>query len=473
MKIGLVIEGSYPFVSGGVASWVQMIIQEFQEHEFTIFSIVPNKKTETDYRYDIPSNVKEIIVLPLNAVKENELIQTNLTAEETKALQQWFTFQTNDAHALNIISDKYKLGSLHSFFSSREFYTIVQESYMYEQSSGSFLNYFWMWRSMFTPIIEILQINFPKLDIVHSVSTGYGGLLGAAIGAKTNTPFLLTEHGIYSREREEEILQSSWIPVEYKNRWISFFHHLSRQAYEQADNIITLFERNSSYQEELGAPAHKLKVIPNGVTLSNYDNLRKAEGIANPFVISAIIRVVPIKDLKTMIYAAKILEGKQIPFLFYLLGPDSEELEYAQECRDLITQLKLEKHVIMTGMVNIKEYLQKTDVLVLTSISEGQPLAMLEGMAAGIPWVVTDVGSCKELIFGQSNDSYGQCGFVVPPVSPEQIAHYLEWYYHHPEYIKLFGDNGRNRIEAYYQLQNVVAKYRKLYEEKGAKTWPE
>ncbi|MDR4162725.1 glycosyltransferase, partial [Bacillus paranthracis] len=96
----------------------------------------------------------------------------------------------------------------------------------------------------------------------------------------------------------------------------------------------------------------------------------------------------------------------------------------------------------------------------------GQPLAMLEGMASGLPWVVTDVGSCKELIYGQDEDPYGQCGFVVPPVSPEQVATHLEWYYRHPESIQQFGNNGRNRIEAYYQLSGVVDSYRKLYLER-------
>ena len=164
-----------------------------------------------------------------------------------------------------------------------------------------------------------------------------------------------------------------------------------------------------------------------------------------------------------MIYAAKLLLEKDIPFIFYLLGPDTEEPEYAQECRDLIQQLGLKEHVIMTGRVNIKDYLKQTDILVLTSISEGQPLAMLEGMASGLPWVVTDVGSCKELIYGQDEDPYGQCGFVVPPVSPEQVATHLEWYYRHPESIQQFGNNGRNRIEAYYQLSGVVDSYRALF----------
>ncbi len=256
-----------------------------------------------------------------------------------------------------------------------------------------------------------------------------------------------------------------------KKRWVSFFHHLSHQAYEQAADVITLFGRNSAYQKELGAPAHKLKIIPNGVTLSDYKGLRKPKHNSDKLIISAIIRVVPIKDVKTMIYAAKLLLEKDIPFIFYLLGPDTEEPEYAQECRDLIQQLGLKEHVIMTGRVNIKDYLKQTDILVLTSISEGQPLAMLEGMASGLPWVVTDVGSCKELIYGQDEDPYGQCGFVVPPVSPEQVATHLEWYYRHPESIQQFGNNGRNRIEAYYQLSGVVDSYRKLYLERGAKTW--
>ncbi|MGG2094327.1 GT4 family glycosyltransferase PelF [Bacillus sp. S13(2024)] len=473
MRIGMVVEGSYPFVSGGVASWVQMIIQQFQEHEFTIFAIVPSNKTEKDYQYEIPGNVKNIIVIPLQTKESMKHIKTTLTEQEIYTLQKWFTFQSTDTSALKILGDPLKLGSLESFFKSPEFYHIVKESYIYEESSGSFLNYFWMWRAMFTPIIQILQTEFPDLDLIHSVSTGYGGLLGAAISANSNIPFLLTEHGIYSREREEEILQASWIPIEYKERWISFFHHLSRQAYTQANHIVTLFERNSSYQRELGAPVNKLKIIPNGVNTLDYANIRKKEVSLNKLIITAIIRVVPIKDIKTMIYAAKILADQNIPFIFYLLGPDSEEPEYAQECKDLITQLKLENHVKLTGKVNIKDYLKKTDILVLTSISEGQPLAMLEGMAAGIPWVVTDVGSCKELIFGQSGDDLGQCGFVVPPVSPEQVASYLQWYYHHPDKIQQFGDIGQKRIQEYYQLTDVIESYRKLYVEGEQTKWQE
>ncbi|MGP7819544.1 GT4 family glycosyltransferase PelF [Niallia sp. 01092] len=466
MRIGLVVEGSYPFVSGGVASWVQMILQEFEEHDFTIFAIVPFEKSINSYQYKIPTNVKEVIQIPLQSNKQEKQLPTSLSEEEVEILSKWFTFQSVDSHALNIVGNKQKIGSLDAFLHSPEFYRIVKESYIFENSSGSFSNYFWMWRSMFSPAIKMLQIDFPELNLIHSVSTGYGGLLGAVMSAHAKIPFLLTEHGIYSREREEEILQSDWIPTEYKNRWISFFHHLSRQAYHQAADIITLFGRNSEYQRKLGAPADKLKIIPNGVNIEDYVMKREPNKHNDVLMISAIIRVVPIKDIKTMIYAAKILADQGIPFEFYLLGPDSEEPEYAQECRDLINQLHLSSYVFMTGKVNIKEYLARTDVLVLTSISEGQPLAMLEGMAAGIPWVVTDVGSCRELIFGR-DDGIGQCGYVVPPVSPELVSVYLEWYYNHPKERLAFGENGRERVKKYYQLKDVVKSYQSLYRERG------
>lgn len=58
--------GSYPYVSGGVASWVQMIITQMPKHEFVIIAITPKEMSVEDYRYDLPSNVVQVENLPLN-----------------------------------------------------------------------------------------------------------------------------------------------------------------------------------------------------------------------------------------------------------------------------------------------------------------------------------------------------------------------------------------------------------------------
>lgn len=66
MKIGIVVEGSYPYVSGGVSSWVHMLMEQMPMHEFEIISIMPNPKSEADYRYTLPKNVTGVTTLALN-----------------------------------------------------------------------------------------------------------------------------------------------------------------------------------------------------------------------------------------------------------------------------------------------------------------------------------------------------------------------------------------------------------------------
>ena len=85
-------------------------------------------------------------------------------------------------------------------------------------------------------------------------------------------------------------------------------------------------------------------------------------------------------------------------------GVDDEE--YAEECYALVDQLKI-KNIIFTGRVDIVKYMEKLDFTILTSISEGQPLSVLESFAARRPCVTTDVGCCRELLEGSEGTLLG------------------------------------------------------------------
>lgn len=320
---------------------------------------------------------------------------------------------------------------------------------------------------MYAPVLDLLQAELPQVDLVHAASTGYAGLIASAMKERQNIPFLLTEHGIYSREREEELLQASWIPSEFRSHWIQFFHHISREAYRKADDVITLFERNGELQRQLGAPVEKLSIIPNGIDVTGLSALGHVPG-ADKLRIGAIVRVVPIKDIKTMIYAAKLLQDMLVPFELTIMGPLDEDKEYAAECEMLIRQLELERSVLMVGKVDIRQHLPEFDVCLLTSISEGQPLAVLEGMAAGVPWIVTDVGACAELVNGRPDEPFGPAGFVVPPVNPRRIAERCVWFHQHREDARRLGRNGQQRVETYYRTDQFIDAYLHLYEERRA-----
>ena len=93
----------------------------------------------------------------------------------------------------------------------------------------------------------------------------------------------------------------------------------------------------------------------------------------------------------------------------------------------MVRHLSLEDTVEFTGKVKLTDYLGKVDVIALTSISEAQPLVILEAGAAGIPTVATNVGACREMILGREDESeaLGPGGAVTPLASPAATAREL------------------------------------------------
>src|SRR5690606_7123014 len=118
-----------------------------------------------------------------------------------------------------------------------------------------------------------IREQIPEADLYHSVSTGYAGVVGALAKRLYNKPFLLTEHGIYSREREEEIIKADWVKGYFKDMWIQYFYRLSACAYQNADWITTLFGRNKEIEIELGCDQEKIEIIPNGVDIAKYKDI--------------------------------------------------------------------------------------------------------------------------------------------------------------------------------------------------------
>ena len=179
--------------------------------------------------------------------------------------------------------------------------------------------------------------------------------------------------------------------------------------------------------------------------------------------IGAIVRLAPIKDIKTMIYAFYELCTTRDHVRLHIMGGVDDE-EYAQECYALVDQLHLE-NVIFTGRVDIISYMEKLDFTILTSISEGQPLSVLESFAARRPCVTTDVGCCRELLNGNEEDRYGTAGYCVPPMYREGLAQAMDQMCASKARRLRMGENAQKRVKAYYRKEEMIEKYRKMYQE--------
>ena len=140
-----------------------------------------------------------------------------------------------------------------------------------------------------------------------------------------------------------------------------------------------------------------------------------------------IARIVPIKDIRTFIVAVSILRELVPDVQAIIIGPEDEDPPYAAGCRALVAQLGLESTLTFLGRVpEVTVYLAQADVIALTSISEAQPIALLEAAATGLPAVTTDVGSCREIIEGFDGDTVtGRGGYVVEACNPKAVAQAL------------------------------------------------
>jgi hypothetical protein len=178
--------------------------------------------------------------------------------------------------------------------------------------------------------------------------------------------------------------------------------------------------------------------------------------------IGAVLRVTPIKDVKTMIRAFAYAK-RDVPNLkLWIMGPTDEDEEYARECFDLVELMEL-PDVVFTGRVNVTEYLGGLDFTILTSISEGQPLTILEGYAAKLPAIATDVGNCRGLLYGE-NDDFGESGILTHIMNVKEIADAMVNLARHPVRRKQMGENGYRRVMAKYKISDMQQTYRKIYE---------
>ena len=244
---------------------------------------------------------------------------------------------------------------------------------------------------------------------------------------------------------------------------------LSDSIYSKASMITSLFDNARKTQIELGCAPERCRVIPNGIHFERFCNipLKKADGWVD---IGAIVRLAPIKDIKTLIYSFYELRFRMQNVRLHIIGPEDDE-QYAKECYELVDQLGVQE-VIFTGMVNVLEYMEKLDFTILTSISEGQPLSVLESFAAGRPCVTTDVGCCRELLNGMEGDELGCAGFCVPPMEREALCNAMERMSTRTEERYQMGQIGKKRVELYYRHNDMIRNYGSAYAE-VMKNWQE
>lgn len=462
MRVCLILEGSYPYTHGGVSSWMHQYIQKMPDVEFVLWVIGAQQKDRGKYFVTPPENVREIHEIFLDEILRlpgEEAAEPTLSEEEEAAMRKLLDCGRPNWELLFRMYREKQIKPT-AFLMSRVFLRLLTELCREKYPNAPFAEQFHTTRSMILPVLYLMGVEIPEADLYHAICTGYGGLLGSMAHYVKQKPLILTEHGIYSREREEELIRSHWVLPSFKQQWIQFFYMLSDATYHAASEVSSLFSRARSTQIELGADPEHSRVIGNGIHYERFSSipLKPEDGWVD---IGAVIRIAQIKDVKTLIYAFHELSLRLPKVRLHILGGVDDE-EYAEECRMLTENLRL-TNLRFVGQVDVVKYMEKLDFTVLSSISEGQPLSILESFAAGRPVVSTDVGCCRELINGDIGDEFGPAGYCVPPMQRSSFADGMEKLCRSRELRLEMGEHGKQRAESYFRHEYMMEKYRGLY----------
>jgi glycosyltransferase involved in cell wall biosynthesis len=506
----LLVEGTYPFVAGGVSSWVHDVICGHPELKFAVLYVGSYPGAHGEARYQLPSNVvalhrvycQDSALAPLDGAGRSALREQiralrnamDARAEASRVLAGLQRMHVDGEAGTDVLaalaSNDLTLPELLHGRPSFQLLTTIAEKVA---PDAPFLDLFWHYRAIFAPVLRLLAAPTVPARCYHAVATGYAGLLAALWSHRTGRPLMVTEHGIYARERDMELARADWIRDDaggvseprstwaprispLRRLWSSFFRALSRLAYVQARHIITLSDANRVKQIADGAPPAKIEIVPNGVALQTERQPPREEPpagdqgsvIALParrMRVGFVGRVVPIKDLVTFVRACDIALGN-VDLDVRVIGPTEEDPGYAARCRQLVARLGRSSSIQFVGPMPPARIYGDLDLVVLTSFSEGQPLVILEAYAWGLPVIATDVGACREMIEGRSDEDrrLGPSGIVTRVAAPKETGAAMVRLARDVRLRWQMGAAGHQRVTSYYQRKDMLSRYRALYE---------
>lgn len=479
----IVVEGAYPFVAGGVSEWIDQLIRTHHGLSFHVVAVMTRNQTIKPL-YTFPSNLIKLHQVSLEpeskkGVRPRLLRKLCTTLDEPFLRLQQGLGGVDEVQQIAAVMESTPDICVQSVVDSRAVWDMVHRHYEIVLGQASFPHYWWSCRSMLIALLRTLDAPIPPARVYHTITTGYAGLFAIKAQQISQRPMFVTEHGIYTNERRIELIMADWLPreeelflhnergaLDLRDVWINLFTGYASACYAASSKIITLYEGNKQMQLRDGADPEKLEVIPNGIDPARFGSVSQQQQTTLR-TIALIGRVVPIKDVKTYIRAVNIVRREFPQLRAWVLGPTNEDPIYFEECVRLTQELGCGDNLHFLGSVKLEDYMAQINVVVLTSLSESQPLVVLEAGAAGLPVVATDVGACREMVLGTRHEqpSLGAGGAITPLASSAATADSILELLRNPAVAQARGNVLRQRVVNLYNKERIDERYARLYGE--------
>jgi glycosyltransferase involved in cell wall biosynthesis len=436
----LYTEGTYPFVMGGVSTWCDLLLNGLPHLQWEIFALTAGKLDKPQFK--LPANARLSVHVHLwgalpsyarSGERNGRSPMPQAAANLVEGLLGWSGDPYSVINTLawcrlnpHSVTNAFRapgswelyLEALSRVQSNRE--TGVGESPEIDLRTAIDLYQTLLW------VARTASVRTPPADVSLVTAAGWSALPAVIDKALHNVPMVLTEHGLYVRESYLAAIRSTDSAA---SRFVStrLARGLTRVAYAAADVVAPVAQSHSSWEEALGVPPDRIMTIPNGVP---------SPAVPQPpprtKTVVSVGRLDPLKDIQTLLRVSDAVR-RRVPgvrFLHYGPVPRGQEA-YADSCYRLHEELELgDSFRFMGATSDPTGVMRESDVVVMTSISEGFPMSVLEALSQARPVVTTSVGGVLDAMRGAgltapAGDVFGLSDAVATLLIDEDLAERL------------------------------------------------
>ncbi|MGW0903714.1 DUF3492 domain-containing protein [Streptomyces sp. NPDC002853] len=466
MRIGLLTEGGYPYVSGEARLWCDRLVRGLGQHEFDIYALSRSERQEAQGWIELPPQVNRVRTAPLWTTDWTD-DQASFGAGYGRRARRRFAEcfgelaaavcdsgaaggASGDSEALadrfgsalyglaELAGDQGGLvGALRSETAVRALEGACRAPGALRAARTARVPDLLAVAGLLERTLRPLSLDWygadglGAVDLCHATSGGPAALPGLLAQHFSGVPLLVTEYGVQLRTH---YLASGDEALSAPARALltSFHGKLAAEVYRRATVITPGNTHARRWQERCGAERSKLRTVYPGMEASRFAEVGEREDPGDPDTLLWVGRIEPAKDLISLLHAFAEIRKEEPKARLRIVGAPAEGADaaaYLAHCKALAAQLFPDEadgaHAVGDNPVSFEEIgapgtpeladaYAAGSVVVLSSVVEGFPISLVEAMFCGRATVSTDVGAVVEVI--------GGTGLVVPPRNPRALA---------------------------------------------------
>jgi glycosyltransferase involved in cell wall biosynthesis len=516
VRIGLLTEGGYPYVSGDARLWCDRLVRGLAQHEFDIYALSHSERQEDEGWVPLPPQVSRVRTAPLWSADDDrwraapksllgrattgdgwacgrrarrrfaecygELAAVLCTGSGggTDASQKPSATEADRfASALYGLADLARdEGGLVTALRSETAVRALERACRAPGTPSTA-------REARVPDLLAVAAHLERalrplsldwyedeglgsVDLCHATSGGPAALPGLLAHHFAGVPLLVTEYGVRLRTH---YLTATEAPPAVRALLTAFHGRLAAETYGRAAVVTPGNAHARRWQERCGANRAKLRTVYPGMDASPFAEVGESTECADPDTLVWVGRVEPAKDLVSLLHAFAEIRKEEPKARLRIVGAASgpEGAAYLGHCKALAAQLFPDEadgpHVGDNpvsfeerggpDLPTLADVYAAGAVTVLSSVVEGFPTGLVEAMLCGRATVSTDVGAVVEVI--------GGTGLVVPPRNPRALAEACVALLRDPGRRARLGAAARARALELFTVEQNVAAFHGIY----------